>query len=291
MSTINELLYFGQKNLLEINLESAILEARLLLQHALQMDNTALLLNAEMQVPAPQTKNYEELIARRILREPVAKIIGKKAFWKHDFITTKNTLDPRPDTETLIESVLEQRPNRQKKINILELGVGTGCILLSLLDEYDNATGIGVDISAEALAIAQKNAENLHLNARIKFIQSNWTEKLTTENNTENNTENFDIIVSNPPYIPSGDILGLATEVAEYDPLLALAGGTDGLDAYRTLIPQAVKHLKQGGLLALEIGQGQEQSVAALGGESGLDLLEQRQDLSGIIRTLTFELK
>jgi len=287
MSTINELLYFGQKNLLEINLESAILEARLLLQHALQMDNTALLLNAEMQVPAPQTKNYEELIARRILREPVAKIIGKKAFWKHDFITTKNTLDPRPDTETLIESVLEQRPNRQKKINILELGVGTGCILLSLLDEYDNATGIGVDISAEALAIAQKNAENLHLNARIKFIQSNWTEKLTTENNTEN----FDIIVSNPPYIPSGDILGLATEVVEYDPLLALAGGTDGLDAYRTLIPQAVKHLKQGGLLALEIGQGQEQSVAALGGESGLDLLEQRQDLSGIIRTLTFELK
>ncbi len=211
-------------------------------------------------------------IKRRLAGEPVAKIIGKKGFWKDEFIVSKDVLDPRPDSETLIEAVLSKFPNKTEPLRILDLGTGSGCLLLSLLGEYKNATGIGLDISEKALEIARQNAHT----CRVTFVQRDMRKDLS-------DLGRFDIMVSNPPYIPTVEIQTLDKDVKEYDPLLALDGGADGLDFYRALAKQ---HLAP--TLFIEIGKDQENQIIPLFEQQGWKFVQSWKDLGGITRVLYF---
>lgn len=211
----------------------------------------------------------EEQVARRIAREPVAYILGRKEFWSLDFEVGPGALIPRPDTETLIEQLLAHLPDRQAPLDILDLGTGSGCLLISALHEYPNARGTGVDSSPEALVWARRNVEKWSSHARL--VQGDFAEIDGA----------YDVILSNPPYIPSKDIAGLAPEVRLYEPARALDGGEDGLEAYRALAPLIRTLLKPEGLAFLEIGQGQEQAVTEI---LGPGMKGFAKDLAGIVR-------
>jgi release factor glutamine methyltransferase len=256
------------------------LDSRLLLQHVLGVSHAAYLRAAPITLSDTQQTDYAALLARRALGEPVAKIIGEKAFWKHCFFTNQHTLDPRPESEHIIEAVLHHRPDVRAPYRILDCGTGTGCLLLSLLHEYSEAYGVGVDISQHAITTATQNATRLHLKKRADFQHLPWTEACDPV---------YDIVVSNPPYIPSCDMLTLHTDVVDYDPHMALDGGIDGLDAYRDLFAHMQHMLKHGGLFVCEIGIGQEADVLAIGIESGMFYQATVHDLAGIPRTLVWE--
>ncbi len=258
----------------------ARLDARLLLQHVLGITHEQLLLKKQSVMPPEACSEYHALIERRYSGEPIAKIIGKKAFWKSDFITNAHTLDPRPDSETLIELVLETLSPNKAPSNILDFGTGTGCLLLSLLGEYKKANGLGVDISPQALEVAERNARDLMLHDRAQFIQSEWGEQISGE---------FDVIISNPPYIEREAIQKLARDVREFDPMSALDGGEDGYDDYRKLAPYCAQLLTAKGVVFFEIGQGQEQKVESIMAQHGFYLVASKKDIAGIIRALAFQ--
>lgn len=251
----------------------ASLEARLLLCYVLKCRREDLILNADQEINPAQQDAYLKLTSRRIEGEPLAKIIGLKEFWGLPFKVTSDTLDPRPDSETLIEGILE----KIKPQHILDLGTGTGCLLLSLLRENPGATGVGVDISPLALAVAQENAINLSLANRAKFVLSDWGVHIEGE---------FDLIVSNPPYISQADYEKLDRSVRDYDPVLALLAGKDGLDCYRKIAPVIHKHLAYNGFFAIEIGIGQERLIEKILSDNNLRALEFRKDLAGIVRCI-----
>lgn len=234
-------------------------------------------------VSNPSADQISDFIRRRQSGEPVAKILGHCGFWDLDFLVSKDTLDPRPDSETMIEAVLSAFPNRQEHLNILDIGTGSGCLLLTLLSQYPNAHGVGIDKSARALQIASQNAIRLHIkNAsfhELNFMQPDWTHSLGM----------FDVIVSNPPYIPSCEIQTLNQSVKGFDPLLALDGGTDGLDAYRALAGSVSSLLSATGKVFFEIGQGQEKAVQQIMEKSGFCLVQSHQDLGKITRILMFQ--
>ncbi len=211
----------------------------------------------------------EEQIARRIAREPVAYILGRKGFWTLDIEVGPGALVPRPETETLIEQLLRHIPDRAAPLDILDLGTGTGCLLLAALSEYPNARGVGVDSSGDALVWARRNVEKQGSNARL--VEADFTEIDGA----------YDVILSNPPYVRTEDIAGLAPEVRLYEPVRALNGGPDGLNAYRALAPAIRRLLKPGGLVFLEIGAGQGAEVGAL---LALEILGVVPDLAGIER-------
>ena len=220
-----------------------------------------------------------EWIERRLKYEPLFKIIGRRGFWKGEFLTSPDVLDPRPDSETVIESVLKHFPNQKKSYRILDIGMGSGCLLYSLLDEYPAAVGVGIDVSQKALKVAEQNRGNRKADLYQKdFFNSDWVKDLGL----------FDIIVSNPPYIPTKDIDSLAPEVRLYDPMSALDGGADGLDAYRALAKSVGTILKPDGLLFLEIGTGQAKSVTGLFQKDGWQLVEIISDFGQIERVLVF---
>ena len=224
--------------------------------------------------------NLEEMIQRRLKHEPVSKIIGQRGFWKTDFMTSSDVLDPRPDTETMIEAVLQSFPDKQLPYRILDIGTGSGCILYSLLDEYPKAAGIGIDKSEAALAVAEKNRRERNATLlKRDFNQSDWIRDLGT----------FDIIVSNPPYIPTAAIDSLAPDVRDYDPIMALDGGIDGLDAYRALAERVPALLKANGLIFWEIGQGQAPDVMTIAEERGLKCIRTVTDFGGIERILVLQ--
>ncbi|TAE34738.1 MAG: peptide chain release factor N(5)-glutamine methyltransferase [Alphaproteobacteria bacterium] len=256
-------------------------EARLLWAHVMDVPYSSLPVDLPDLSPTQQTI-YDELCARRDAGEPFAKIIGRKAFWEHEFHTTQATLDPRPETEGIIEAILDHLPDRQRALKILDCGTGTGCILLSLLYEYPHATGVGLDISADAIAIAAHNAaqHNNFLLKRVEFDCLDWT---------LHQKSLYDVVVSNPPYISSRDICTLDVDVRTYDPILALDGGIDGLDAYRSLMAAMHRLLSPHGLLVCEIGQGQEHEVQHIAMNHGLRCVEIRQDLSGIARIIVWQ--
>jgi release factor glutamine methyltransferase len=222
---------------------------------------------------------FEGMVARRCRREPVSRILGRREFWSLPFEVGPATLDPRPDSETLVSAVLSEIGDRAADLSIIDLGTGTGCLLLALLSELPQATGAGIDISAEAIEVARRNATALGLAARARFLPDDWARDVAGPS---------DIVISNPPYIESDAITRLATEVAVHDPRAALDGGTDGLDAYRALLPQAKRLLKPGGLLALEIGQGQGEAIRGLACAAGLRDSGSASDLAGIERCLLF---
>ena len=216
-----------------------------------------------------------KIIERRKSGEPLSKILTHRGFWKGDFIIDKNVLDPRPDSETLIQAVLDEFPDKTQPLRILDLGTGSGCLLISLLMEYPHATGVGVDISEKALSIARKNA--LKNNVKAEFI-------LADIGKLPQNLGPFDIVISNPPYIPTKDIKNLDECVKKYDPHLALDGGVDGLDFYRFIAQTA-----PASFVFLEIGQGQEKDVQNIFEQKNWEFLASKKDYAGITRVLIFK--
>jgi release factor glutamine methyltransferase len=261
-------------------LDTPVLDARLIVQHALGISWDTLYLKDDQPLTDGERARLEGELARRAAHEPVSRIVGRRHFWTLDLAVSPDTLDPRADTETLIEAVLAAIPDRTRPLKILDLGTGTGAILLALLAEYPGAAGLGVDLSDGALAIARINADSHGLADRASFVRGNWAEGLSGP---------FDLIVSNPPYIVEADLAGLPPEVREHDPMLALDGGADGLDAYRALIPAIPVMLAPDGIAVLEIGDGQGDDVCRVAGDSGLAVVARRADLGGIERALSFK--
>ena len=253
------------------------LDARLLVCHALGIERSALFSHPERILAPAERAAIDQLAQRRLGREPMSHVLGRREFWSLDFRVTADTLDPRPDTETVVEAALDYTRDRTRPWRVLDFGTGSGCILLSLLTELPQATGVGVDIGAATLAVAADNARRLGLADRVRFVQGDWGAGVDGS---------FDLIVSNPPYIPDGDIAGLEAEVARFEPRRALAGGPDGLDCYRVLAPQIARLLVPGGEAALEVGLGQDPMVAALLEQAGLALRGVRRDLAGIARVV-----
>ena len=239
-------------------IESAELDARLLIGAVLGLDLTGLIAQATRLITTDEAQQLDRYVERRAAGEPIARILGTREFWGLPLRLSAATLVPRPDTETVVELALEifrELPASDQKRRIADIGVGSGAILLALLHEIPCAFGVGTDVSLEALQTARSNAVTLGLADRSAFVACNYAEALSGP---------FDLIVSNPPYIRSADIEGLATEVRDHDPHLALDGGSDGLQAYRALIPQAAGLLGPGGTLIVEAGQGQAGEIATL---------------------------
>ncbi len=260
-------------------LDTPVLDARLIVQHALGISWDTLYLKDDQPLGAQERARLESELARRAAHEPVSRIVGRRHFWTLDLAVSPDTLDPRPDTESLIETVVAARPERTQPMRVLDLGTGTGAILLALLAEYPEATGLGVDTSEGALAVARANAESHGLGPRAVFTVGNWAQGLEGP---------FDVIVSNPPYIESGAIAGLSPEVREHDPRLALDGGPDGLDAYRAIVPAIGGLLAPAGLAVFEVGAGQGGAVTRIARQHGLAPAGSRRDLGGIERALSF---
>jgi release factor glutamine methyltransferase len=235
--------------------EAPVIDARLLLEAASGASRADILADPYRPLSAAQVKALEGFLDRRAAREPVSHILGRKGFWTVELKVTRDVLTPRPDTETLVDAVLKSLPGDQP-MRILDLGVGSGAILLALLAERPAWSGVGVDVSPEALAVARENAAMLWLHERVALTHGSWAEGLPDHA--------YDAVVSNPPYIPSGEIAELEPEVSRYEPRLALDGGPDGLDAYRRLAPEVIRVLKPGGLFALEIGHDQGHAVESL---------------------------
>lgn len=267
-----------QQVLAEAGVADAAREARYLLKAVLAMDGPAFFRSDEEALTAQDMLTMQDWLARRAAGVPLSRLRGMREFWGMDFILNEATLDPRPDSETLIEAVRARKPDGRCALRILDLGTGTGCLLLALLKEYPAATGLGIDTAARALEAAGFNAQAHGLGARAGFVHSHWCEKVEGF---------FDVIISNPPYIAEEERRQLEKNVLDHDPVLALFAGPDGLDAYRTIIPQARKHLKTGGLLALEIGATQREAVTALLQKEGYEDIIAHKDLAGHDRVVT----
>lgn len=251
-------------------IENPRMEARWLLGHAMGVTAETLLRDPRAGVPAAAAQAFTAMLARRARREPMAYIIGSAGFWGLEFQVSPATLIPRADTEALVEAALELAPQARR---VLDLGTGTGCLLLAVLSELPAASGIGVDLNPEAAALASRNAQALGLPAL--FLTGDWADALDAS---------FDLILSNPPYIEAAAIPALMPEVAGHEPPAALDGGADGLDAYRRITAALPRLLAPGGLAVLELGQGQAPAVAQLARDAGLTWLEARPDLNAIPR-------
>lgn len=255
-------------------------EARLIVALAAGVEPQTVIGWPERPLEKEAAASLPKLLKRRCSGEPLSRLRGTREFWSLSFLLSEETLDPRPDTETLVEGVLAAIPDRRRPLRLLDIGTGSGCILLSLLHELPAAFGIGLDISLGACRTARGNAATLGLADRCGFVVADWTDAL----GTSREEARFDLVVSNPPYIPDGDIPGLEPEVARFDPHRALAGGLDGLDAYRTLIPRLPDLLAPYGIAAFEVGAGQADAVGALLEHVGMVVSAVRRDLAGVER-------
>lgn len=273
--TLGAALAWGAERLRAAGVAEARRDSRLLLSHALGGRPDLVTGYPERPLAPDQAAAFRAAVGRRAAREPVARILGRREFWGLEFRVSPATLDPRPDSETLIEALLDRLPDPSAPLSLLDLGTGTGCLLLALLSELPAATGVGIDRSEEALAVARANAEALGLAARATFRQGDWAEGLDG---------GWQVIVSNPPYIVSAEIPDLPPEVARFDPRAALDGGVDGLAAYRRIASRLPDLLDRSGILALEIGAGQGDEVEAILAAAGLAPLGRRRDLAGIER-------
>ncbi len=268
----------AQTRLKAARLDSPAIDARLLLEAASGASRADILSDPHRLLTPEQIETLDGWLDRRERREPVARILGRKGFWKLMLAVTPDVLTPRPDTETLVEAALRDHAEYER-FSVLDLGVGSGAILLSILAERPHARGLGVDISDEALAVARDNAANLGLADRTALLRGSWTQGL------DGNA--FDLVVSNPPYIPSGDIDALEPEVAVHEPRLALDGGADGLDAYRALAPEVLRVLRPGGRFLVEIGWDQALAVSRLfraTGAAEVDVLKDLGDRDRVVR-------
>ena len=252
-------------------------DARLLLRWASGLSPASLTAELNTQQSAEEAARYQKAVSERVAGRPVSQIIGEREFWGHVFAVTPDVLDPRPETETLIAAALEQDPAGR----ILDLGVGSGCILLTLLAEWPYALGVGVDISAAALTIAQRNAATLGVADRVALIESDWVTHVDG---------NFDLIVSNPPYISEAEMAELSPSVRQYEPRQALSPGGDGLGAYRRIAAELGDALAPDGRLILEVGAGQAAAVEAIFEAQGFTPVMRHSDLDGRERCLSMRI-
>lgn len=274
-ATIADVLKGARRTLAAAGISDPRMEARLLASHALGITIEMIMGYPERPVDHGHNADLDAAVGRRARREPLAHIVGHREFWSLPFCVTPHTLVPRPDTETLVEAVLDWLGERNAGVRILDLGTGTGCILLSLLAELPSAWGVGADASIDALHVARQNAAALGLAERAYFVRSDWASGLKG---------GFDIVVSNPPYIADRDIVGLEPEVARFEPRLALSGGPDGLTAYRAIVPQLGRLLAPRGAAFLEIGAGASASVTELMRNDGFEHIEIKDDFAGVPR-------
>ena len=270
----------AKQRLQAAGVDGPVIDARLLVEAAADASRTDIIADPRRELTEAQSATLEDFLSRRERREPVSHILGRKGFWKIMLTVTSRVLTPRPDTETIVEWVLRTYPE-ERPFNLLDLGVGSGAILLAILAERPAAKGLGVDVSDEALAVARENAANLGLAGHVALLRGDWTRGL--------DDGAFDLVVSNPPYIPTAVIETLEPEVKDYEPRLALDGGADGLDAYRLLAPEILRVLKTGGRFAVEIGHDQSQAVEALFQAAGAMAVATLKDLSNRDRVVTGE--
>jgi release factor glutamine methyltransferase len=266
-----------RKRLEAAGVDTPVLDARLLIEAGAGVSRLDIVTDPRRAVTEAQVAAVEPLVARREAREPIGHILGRKAFWTLDLAINADVLSPRPETEVLVEVALELLA-KDAAARVLDLGVGSGAILLAVLSERTNATGVGVDASGAALAVARHNADQLGLSARLALQHGDWCAGLEGP---------FDLVLSNPPYIPSADIAALAPEVARYEPRLALDGGADGLAAYRAILGALPGLLAPGGAFAFEVGRGQAEAVAALAEAHGFVTATPRLDLQGLARVVS----
>ncbi len=276
-STLSDALAVASRRLALAGIEAARQDALILLSHVTGLTRAQLVTEGETSLSAPMQTEYERLLARRANREPVSHLLGWREFWSLPFVVSSAVLDPRPDSETLIQAALDHCPGIDTDYSVLDLGTGSGCLLLTLLSERPKATGIGLDISGEALRIAAQNADQLGLASRAQFLLGDWGASINGL---------FDIIVCNPPYVAEAEISDLEPEVAEFEPRIALDGGGDGLSAYRCLLPEIQRRLAPSGFSVVEIGADQGDAVRRMMEDCGLVLVEVRQDLAGIDRCI-----
>jgi len=259
-------------------IDSPSIDARLLLEAATGATRTDILTDPYRAVSIDQEAVLDGYVERRLRREPTSRILGRKGFWKILLNVTPDVLSPRPDTEAILDVVLPAFPEG-RAFRMIDLGTGSGAILLAVLAERPAATGLGTDVSAEALAVARENAANLGLDGRAAFLRTDWAAGL--------DDAAFDLVASNPPYIASAEIETLDPEVRDHDPRLALDGGEDGLDAYRVLAPEVRRILKPGGVFAVEIGWTQGDVVKALFEAQGFENVKITLDLANRARVVT----
>jgi len=273
--TVGSILTDAASRLRDAGVESPRLDARLLLRHAAGLRDEEILAQRDDVLPPRLIRRFDTLVARREAHEPVAYIIGEKEFWSLSFEVSPATLIPRPDSETVVAAALRHVPAPPVGIRILDLGVGSGCLLVSMLHEIATATGLGVDINIDAVVIARRNAARAGVGARAQFIVGDWAQAISGR---------FDIIVTNPPYVGEDERAAMANDVVAYEPANALFAGAQGDDAYTALAPQLAPRLAPGGLIVAEFGRGQANRVGQIFRAGGLVEMERCTDLAGIER-------
>ena len=269
------------KKLFDSGIETSSLDSRIILKEVFCFDEKELILNSQLIVTDNKINEVDKILSRRVGGEPVSKIFGKRDFYKSTFLISKDVLDPRPETELIIEIANNFILDKGYK-NFIDLGTGSGCIILSILKDNKNLSALGIDISNKAINIAQKNCSNLNLENQATFLVSNWLSKVSGS---------YDLIISNPPYIPSKDIDTLLDNVKNYDPLISLDGGDDGLKCYREIAEDINRIISKKGRIILEIGFNQAINVIKIFESKGFMFLNKYTDINGLDRILTFESK
>ena len=262
----------AKERLAAAGVEGPVIDARLLVEAAADASRADIIADPQRALTAEQARALEEYLARRERREPISHILGVKGFWKIMLRVTPDVLTPRSDSETILDVVLPKFA-AERRFSVLDLGVGSGAILLAILAERPHAIGLGVDVSEAALAVARDNAARLGLADRVALLRGDWTSGLAAQS--------FDLAISNPPYVATGDLACLEPEVRDHEPRLALDGGADGLTAYRALAPQMLRVLRPGGDFAVEIGVGQSAAVEDLFRDAGAQDVRTAPDLTG----------
>ena len=269
------------KILAEGGIETNSLDARIILKEIFNFDEKQLILNSDLKLSESKISKVQKIITRRLNYEPVSKIFGKRDFYNSTFSISGDVLDPRPETEHIVEIannfILEKGYE-----SFIDLGTGSGCIILSILEENKNLTAVGVDISIDAINIAKKNSKDMKLEKRSSFLVSNWLSSIYCS---------YDLIISNPPYIPSGEIITLSKTVKNFDPLISLDGGQDGLKCYREIAQDINRVINKNGRVILEIGYNQAHDVIKIFESKEFKLLKIYNDINGLNRILTFESK
>ena len=270
MTTLVKAWKAGGERLKAVGIDQPAIDARLMLEAAADVSRLEIVTDPYRELTAEQEATYDSYLGRRGRREPVSLILGRKGFWKIMLNVNSSVLTPRPESEVIVDEALKAFPEHMA-FNMLDLGVGSGAIMLAILAERPAAKGLGVDISEDALAVARENAANLDLDGRTALLRGDWTFGL--------GDDGFDLVVANPPYIPTEVIETLDPEVRDHDPRLALDGGPDGLDPYRVLAPEILRVLKPGGMFAVEIGHDQSADVEALFRQAGASGVRTIKDL------------
>lgn len=280
-STLGALMAEAVAALTDASIENARMDARILLARAAGVDGGRISAWPEDVVPDDKAVTFRDMIARRIRHEPVGRILGERDFWRHTFKLSPETLEPRPDSETLVEWAIDFLEDADAP-RIVDFGTGTGCLLLSAIGDLPGASGIGLDLSEGAVTCACENARLLELDDQVEFRVSDWDSAL----DDADRAEGFDLVMANPPYIAADEMKTLSLEVQKFDPRLALTDEGDGLAAYRGLSKVAFDLAKPGGFVIFEIGRGQEKDVGQLLIEAGFVGVEYREDLAGIVRCI-----